>query len=74
MTYTYIICNTEGHCRKLISPSIVGSTYLDEHNETALTVIHWNEAHKIRTKHFGYIGIISCSPFNILLLLNIQAI
>lgn len=33
-----------------------GSTYLDEHNETTLAVLHWKEAHEIRSKDSGYIG------------------
>lgn len=34
----------------------VGSTYLDEHNETTLAVLHWKEAHEIRSKDSEYIG------------------
>lgn len=37
--------------------NFVGSTYLDEHNETTLAVLHWKEAHEIRSKDSGYIGI-----------------
>lgn len=29
---------------------------MDEHNETTLAVLHWREAHEIRSKDSGYIG------------------
>lgn len=29
---------------------------MDEHNETTLAVLHWKEAHEIRSKDSGYIG------------------
>lgn len=59
MKYYYMY--TGGQCQHQY-PSFVGSTYLDDHNETALTIFHWKEAHKIRTKHCGYIGIVLCLP------------
>lgn len=33
-----------------------GSTYLDEHNETTLALLHWKEAQEIRSKNNEYIG------------------
>ncbi|XP_055321771.1 protein fem-1 homolog C isoform X2 [Sitodiplosis mosellana] len=33
---------------------LIGSTYLDEHNETTLAVLHWKEAHEIRSKDSIY--------------------
>lgn len=44
------------NAKNLINIYVLGSTYLDEHNETTLAVLHWKEAHKIRSKNTGYIG------------------
>lgn len=35
---------------------LIGSTYLDEHNETRLAILHWRLAHHIRLKESNYIG------------------
>lgn len=34
---------------------LIGSTYLDEHNETRLAILHWRLAHHIRLKEANYI-------------------
>lgn len=34
---------------------LIGSTYLDEHNETRLAILHWRLAHHIRLKDANYI-------------------
>lgn len=34
---------------------LIGSTYLDEHNETRLAILHWRLAHHIRLKEARYI-------------------
>lgn len=51
----------------------VGSTYLDEHNETTLAVLHWKEAHEIRSKDSGYIGtyLAFSDDQNIIMLFNV---
>lgn len=43
----------------IISPFCIhysGSTYLDEHNETRLALLHWRLAHHIRLQESTYIG------------------
>lgn len=34
----------------------IGSTYLDEYNETRVAILHWRLAHHIRLKGATYIG------------------
>lgn len=34
---------------------LIGSTYLDEHNETRVAIFHWRLAHLIRSSHTPYI-------------------
>lgn len=35
---------------------LIGSTFLDEHNETRLAMLHWRLAHHTRFKFMNYIG------------------
>lgn len=35
---------------------LIGSTFLDEHNETRLAMLHWRLAHHTRLKFMSYIG------------------
>lgn len=34
---------------------LIGSTYLDEHNETRVAILHWRLAHHIRASHTPYL-------------------
>lgn len=50
---------------RFISITIIslGSTYLDEHNETRLALLHWRLAHHIRLQESSYIGKKIVTPF-----------
>lgn len=54
----YIQCDHNSICNIIKIRFNTGSTYLDEHNDTALAVFHWKEAHEIRSKDSGYIGMV----------------
>lgn len=37
-----------------------GSTFLDEHNESRVAILHWRLAHHLRASQNPYIGKHSC--------------
>lgn len=43
---------------------LIGSTFLDEHNETRVAILHWRLAHHTRLKSASYIGMLTiCYEF-----------
>lgn len=38
---------------------LIGSTFLDEHNETRVAILHWRLAHHTRLKSPSYIGMLT---------------
>lgn len=38
---------------------LIGSTFLDEHNETRVAILHWRLAHHTRLKSASYIGMLT---------------